>query len=191
MAGRLLAGFVSFIFPLMFAAHSGLTASFKGVNFPDYLIIGSQKCELNGVGVRKKFFIEVYYGALYLPYKSHDATKIIQDDVPKAVIMHVVYKKIDSKKWVDGWKEAFEEYLKRGTGSLKSRIDKFIGFFDEDVVKGGEVRISYDPGKGTEVEINGKVKGTVEGSDFMKALWSVWLGDNPVSKSLKEGMLGE
>ncbi len=190
MVKNFLAGFACLIFLLILLVNNGLSASFKGVSFPDYLIIGSQKCELNGVGIRKKFFIEVYYGALYLPYKTHNAEKVIQDDVPKAVIMHVVYKKIEPKKWVDGWREAFEKYL-QNSGDLKNKIDQFMGFFDETVLKGGEVCISYDPGKGTEVKINGKIKGTIEGSDFMKALWEVWFGDKPVSKSLKEGMLGE
>ena len=173
-----------------FVSGEALAKSFKGVNFPDFVIVGDKKCELNGIGIRKKFFIEVYYGALYLPYKSSDAKRIVQDNVPKAVIMHVVYKKIGPKKWVEGWKEAFEDSVKANTPGLKEKIEKFLSFFDEPVVRGGEVFISYDPRSGTEVKINGKLKGIVEGSDFMEALWNVWFGEKPVSKDLKKGMLG-
>jgi hypothetical protein len=40
------------------------------------------------------------------------------------------------------------------------------------------------------VRINAELQGTVPGNDFFRALLKIWLGDRPVSKSLKQGMLG-
>ena len=35
-----------------------------------------------------------------------------------------------------------------------------------------------------------KKKGVIEGYDFKKALFGIWLGDNPADEGLKEGLLG-
>jgi hypothetical protein len=37
--------------------------------------------------------------------------------------------------------------------------------------------------------LNGESKGTIEGADFAQALFSIWLGQKPVSKSLKVALL--
>jgi hypothetical protein len=50
--------------------------------------------------------------------------------------------------------------------------------------------LTYIPGKGTELTLNGKSKGTVEGADFAAALFSIWLGPKPISESLKKELLG-
>ena len=38
---------------------------------------------------------------------------------------------------------------------------------------------------------NGEVKVVVPGLAFKKALFGIWLSDDPVQDDLKEGMLGE
>jgi Chalcone isomerase-like len=44
---------------------------------------------------------------------------------------------------------------------------------------------------GTQVNMNGKMLGTVEGGAFNQALLKVWLGEKPVDASLKKAMLGQ
>jgi hypothetical protein len=40
--------------------------------------------------------------------------------------------------------------------------------------------------------MKGAKKGTIiQGVDFKKALFSIWLGDQPADKNLKKGMLGK
>ena len=75
--------------------------------------------------------------------------------------------------------------------SLRERITTFNSFFDKDLIKNDRVTISYVPGLGTSVKINDETKGTIPGSDFMQALWAIWLGANPADNGLKEGMLGK
>lgn len=180
-------------FTLLFVGLSyfyGSAAEFKGVIFEDSLTVGNTDCILNGVGVRKKFMVEVYYGGLYLPSKSKDDKAVIEMDVPKAVVLKVVYKKVDADKWRAGWVEGFAKTAPSPGGDLKDRIDKFVSFFDEPLVKGEEVRLLYIPGRGTEVVIKGRSRGVVPGNDFMKALWAIWFGEKPASEELKRGMLG-
>lgn len=39
-------------------------------------------------------------------------------------------------------------------------------------------------------KLNGELKGTIEGDDFVTALLRVWLGAKPPTEDLKNGMLG-
>ena len=75
--------------------------------------------------------------------------------------------------------------------ALKSKIDTFNGYFNESARKGDTIVITYIPGKGTEVSIKNRVRGVIEGKEFMQALFSIWFGPNPPTKGLKEGMLGD
>jgi len=43
----------------------------SGIHFADTVDVNGQKLWLNGVGKRKKFFVTVYAGALYLPKNQH------------------------------------------------------------------------------------------------------------------------
>ncbi len=178
-------------FYLLAAALEVGAVEFKGVAFPDELSIGGTKCLLNGIGVRKKFFISVYYGAFYSKAKVSDAETAIRSDQPKGIVIHVVYKQVDPEKWTEGWKEGFSKNVPQPSETLKKKIDTFIQYFTDPVKRGEEVRLLYEPGIGTRVIIRGVEKGVVPGTDFMEALWKIYFGPHPASESLKEAMLGQ
>ena len=66
---------------LMFAA-PGSAEEVGGVAIPDSLTAGNVPLVLNGAGLRKKLFIKIYAGALYLQEKSQDPRKIIAAEAP-------------------------------------------------------------------------------------------------------------
>lgn len=145
---------------------------------------------LNGAGIRKKFFMDIYVGALYLPARTSSAEAIISDTGAAGVDMHIVYKEIDRQKLTDGWEDGFRLNLTADQlAALRPKLDSFNALFTA-VRKGDVIRIAYIPGTGTEVRINDVMRGAVEGNDFFRALLKVWLGDRPVSKSLRQEMLG-
>jgi len=55
---------------------------------------------------------------------------------------------------------------------------------------GDRYSLTYIPGKGTELALNGEHKGTIEGSEFAAALFSIWLGNKPIDKTFKKQILG-
>ena len=59
----------------------------------------------------------------------------------------------------------------------------------EDVKPGDRYSLTYIPGKGTELALNGEPKGIVEGSEFAAALFSIWLGKKPIDESFKKQIL--
>lgn len=145
---------------------------------------------LNGAGIRKKLFFKVYLGSLYLPELQSDAQKIINGDGPVRVQMDMLYSKVEKEKLIDAWNDGFTANLSSDElNALNEPIQRFNEMFDT-LVKGDRIEIDYIPGKGTRVTINSKQKGTVAGAGFRKALLKIWLGDEPVTDSLKKAMLG-
>jgi hypothetical protein len=58
-----------------------------------------------------------------------------------------------------------------------------------NVAEGDDMVMTYVPGKGTVVSVKGLEKGTIEGKDFADALFTVWLGADPVQENLKADLL--
>ncbi|NIA20161.1 MAG: hypothetical protein GWP07_07015 [Xanthomonadaceae bacterium] len=170
---------------------SSEAASMKGVTLNDTTTLAGQKLQLNGIGLRKKFFLSIYVTGLYLPKKTSSATEAITADVPKEIVMAFVYHKVGKEKIIEGWNEGFFNNSQEKLSELKAGIDQFNGYFTNDLVKGDRIDLFYQPEVGTSVTINNKKLGVIPGKDFMQALWAIWLGDNPADSKLKGQLLGK
>ncbi len=174
------------------ALQSAHAVTIEGIEIPDTITQadGGQQLLLNGAGIRKKFFMDIYIGALYLPAKTTDSNAILGDSGPASVLMHFLYSEVSKEKIIDGWKDGLKANIDPDTmHSLAQDLERFNALF-RTVREGEVIRIDYQPGTGTEVRINGELQGAVAGNDFYRALLKVWLGPKPVSKALKNAMLG-
>jgi Chalcone isomerase-like len=161
-----------------------------GVAVPDTVTVADTPLQLNGAGMREKFFMDIYIGALYLPARTTDVTAILSDTGPAGVLMHILHGTIDRDRITDAWSEGMSANLAdREMHALQPTLDSFNRLF-VTVHKGDIIRIDYHPGQGTEVRINDELRGTVGDNTFFRALLKVWLGPEPVSRSLKQAMLG-
>ena len=161
-----------------------------GVDVPQSVTIENKALVLNGAGIRKKLFIKVYVGSLYLTAKQTAVGKILADPGAKSIVMNFLYKEVSTKKLVDGWNKGFADNSSaKEIKALQKRINQFNSLFTT-VYKGDEIRLDYVPGDGTQVRINGTLKGSVSGEDFYQALLKIWLGSNPADANLKDAMLG-
>ncbi len=161
-----------------------------GIEIADEAHVAGQRLPLNGAGSRSKFFIKVYVGALYLPTSTTDARQAIDMPGPKRVLMHFLYDDVPAPKLVRGWEEGFRNNLDAAAfRALEGRLEHFNSLL-EDMTTGDEIVFDLLPGEGVRVTVKGRDKGLVEGDDFMRALLSVWLGDDPADDGLKTAMLG-
>jgi len=184
---------VIILLSLLFASLPVMAKNIADVEIPDTLTLPNSEHELllNGAGIRKKFFMDIYIGALYLPARTQDSTAILTDTGAASVLMHFVYKEVGKDKIVDGWNDGLRENLSTSEfRAIAEPLEKFNALF-KAVSKGDVIRIDYRPATGTEVRINDEWRGVVEGNDFFRALLRIWLGEHPVSNSLKQGMLGK
>jgi hypothetical protein len=74
--------------------------------------------------------------------------------------------------------------------ALKLKIDQVNSYY-RSVHPGDQIAITYIPGLGSRVQINGEVKGVVPGEDFGKAFFAIWVGEHPVDKKAKRQLLGK
>jgi len=145
---------------------------------------------LNGQGARDKFFIDLYIGGLYLVEKNSSAKDIIEADKPMNIRLHIVSSLISSEKMRDGIQEGFKNSTNNNIEPLKEKIDTFISVFQEEIKENDIYDFVYVPKIGTKVYKNSKLQKTIEGLDFKKALYGIWLSQAPAQESLKKDMLG-
>jgi len=98
---------------------------------------------------------------------------------------------VTSDKMESAVREGFENSTKGNVAPFKSKIEAFINVFKAKLNKGDLFEIAYVPGKGVEVFKNGSLSSTIQGLDFKKALFGIWLCDKPAQEDLKEKMLGK
>jgi hypothetical protein len=71
---------------------------------------------------------------------------------------------------------------------LADPLEKLNALY-RDVQAGDRYALTYVPGKGTELALNGVPLGVVEGAEFSSALFAIWLGDQPLDEMLRERLL--
>lgn len=173
---------------------AGLTSAqteVGGVNLPNSETFQGQTLNLNGAGVREKLWIDLYAGGLYLTNKSSDASKIMGANEPMSIKLHIVSKLITSDKMMEAVNEGFENSTNGNTKPLAAKIKKFQDFFLDEIKRDDVFDIVYMPSMGVVVYKNDKELGVIEGMDFKKALFGIWLSNKPADDDLKEAMLGK
>jgi len=159
-----------------------------GVSFPETVQVGEKSLKLNGMGLRAAtaLRIKAYVGGLYLEQPSSDAATVIDSQQRKRVTMKFL-RNIDRDSLTSGWADSLR---KVGGKPLEPSIGEFSALIP-DVKTGDTMSFTWRPGTGLEVMMDGKVRGTVAGDDFARALFTVWFGPEPGDANLKRGMLGK
>jgi len=132
---------------------------------------------LNGSGIRKKFFIKVYKGSLFLPAKQSDAAAILAADTPRRMVMQFLYS-VGKGKIAEGWDEGLEANTPNASAEVKANFKTLASWMD-DMKDGQRIVLTYIPGAGTTVEVNGHNKGTLAGKPTADAILATWIGPKP------------
>jgi chalcone isomerase-like protein len=164
-----------------------LAGELVGVTMPDSVSVNGKNLVLNGMGLRRKSIIKVYVAGLYLPEKMKGGKAIIAADTERRMVMHFV-RSVGKDKICNAWHEGLENNSPDASEDVKKKFDTLCGYM-EDVSEGGTYVFTYVPGTGTQVEVNGKNKGTIGGKDFADALFRCWIGSNPPSEDFKAGLV--
>jgi hypothetical protein len=159
------------------------------VQVPDSVTVGGKTLALNGAGLRSKFFVKVYVGALYLEQRSSDPAAIVAADAPWMVSL-TFKREVEKKQILEAFKEGFEKNSAADLATLTpglARLDAGM----KDLKTGDVLEFAYLPGAGSTITGPGGVDVTVEGKVFAAALLRNWLGEKPADGDLKSGMLGK
>ncbi len=159
------------------------------VSFPDQTTVGGHALTLNGLGLRQATIlrVNVYVAGLYVTKPSPDPNGILGAPGTKQLILHFV-RDVGRSDLNKAWDEGFEVNAKTQLAALKERIEKLKSVMT-DMKTGERLSFTHNPGS-LLVDVGGATKGTIEGDDFAKAFFSIWLGAHPPNSSLKAGLLG-
>jgi hypothetical protein len=130
----------------------------------------------SGTRVKTVVLVDVKVYSISHFMKQAPATKskqaVIDADVDKKFVWTML-RDVDHEKVVQTLKDAFAA---NGYGDA-GNIGKFVGAFSAELKEKSKVTIKYDAEKkATTVSVGGGGSATVEGVDFMKAVWKIWFG---------------
>lgn len=160
-----------------------------GVNLPDTVEISGQQLQLNGYGIRKKYFFKIYVGSLYTAQKATTTAQVVDARGGKLLRMNFLYSKIEKEKIVGG----FAEGIKKNSPELVDdpAVIKFLGLFDADFIEGNQVDLAISADNQVSASHNGRNLGTIQSAKLAKAILLIYLGNEPADDDMKEGMLGD
>jgi hypothetical protein len=176
-----------FLFPFLVTPATAQTVTIENVVFADRVTIAGESVPLrNAALLRYLRFIKVYVAALYLP-ASIPGDDVLSD-VPKR--LEIAYLVAFSK---DDFAKGAAPVLERNLtatelAAVQERIDRLNAAY-QDVQPGDRYALTYAPGEGTELTLNGAPLITIEGADFAAAYFGVWLGREPIDDKLKRDLL--
>ena len=165
-----------------------LAGTLAGVTLPDEVNTPNATLVLNGMGLREKFWVDVYVAGLYLTERESNPQRIISARQPKRVHTQFIFPAVPREKMQD----TLYENLAKNPDISRATQDKIKQCLEmmEDFTEGDDIIFDYAPNKGTTIIVKGVTKGTILGDEFMEAIFSIYLGPNPASHNLKSGMLG-
>lgn len=171
-------------------APAALAGTLEGVTLPDDTTVGDRKLVLNGMGLREAtiLMVNVYVAGLYVPQKSSDPQTLLEEDVPKRIVLRFV-RGVSREKLVEAWSEGFAKNAGGKKDAVAPGLDRLSAAM-RDVKKGETVALTYVPDSGTTVTIGDRDVATIPGADFARVLFAVWLGPAPPNVGLREGLLG-
>jgi hypothetical protein len=159
----------------------------EGVQFSSTFAAGDVELELSCVGLlRYMYVVKGYVAALYVD-REVAATDVLAD-VPKRLEINYFWD-LEGKAIGD----AGEQLVARNVDAaalkrLQPQLAQIRSLY-EDVRPGDRYALTYVPGRGTELALNGKVLGVMPGSEFARAYFSIWLGEQPMDVALRNQLL--
>lgn len=180
------------VFATGFSPVMGQTKKYFGEQVPTSLDANGTNLILNGAGLREKLWLDLYVGSLFVQSKTSDAKAVITADQPMAIRLQIVSGLITSDKMIEACKEGFTKSAKDGYKTSQAKMDQFMNVFKMDeIVDGNNYNLIYTPGTGVQIYLAGKLKDTIPGLEFKKALFGIWFCSEPADEDLMEGMLGK
>ncbi len=177
---------------LCLASSAASGAEVAGVRLDDKTQVESRELVLNGAGLRKRLFFNVYVIGLYLAQKKSDPAAVLALDGPKRAAIYML-----RDVGADTFSDALIEGLRANTTDdeyrlLEPRVQELTAIMRElkEAKKGMAMSLDWT-GAATQLVVNGKPAGKpIAGEDFYRALLRIWLGDKPVQDDLKKSLLG-
>lgn len=153
----------------------------------------AQGLTLRGAGIRSRFHVlKLYVAALYTARPCATAAEVLDGRQAAAVRLEIVSRLVGADRMAAAVEKGFRQATQANTASLQPRLDKLVAAIRSQPIRRGQVfTFVGQPGTGVTVFRNGTKLVQLEGDDFRRTLFAVWLGNHPVDADLKKALLAK
>jgi long-chain acyl-CoA synthetase len=177
---------------LFFLCSSVQAIEINGVKLDPVVHLGNSNLILNGAGVRTKWIFDLYVAALYTAGKKSSAEAVLADAAEKRIALHIL-SNIGAENLLYVFNKAIENNQSEvELQAMEKTLHEFGNILRKmnRVSKGDVILFDYQPGIGTQISVNGSLRGTIPGPVFAQAWLKIWLGEYPVQQDVKLKLLG-
>ncbi len=171
------------------SANPPASVDIAGVNFAKMYATPDGKLSFRGGALlRYMVFIKAYAGALYMP-DGADHRQALGAVARRLELSY--FHAISAEDFAKATRQKIADNLApEALAAMSERIDHFNALY-RDVSPGDRYALTYVPGQGTELSLNGEVLGRINGDDFAAAVFAIWLGPDPIDHDFKTALLGQ
>jgi hypothetical protein len=163
-------------------------AKIEGTYFDESYLAGDTTLKIRGTGLLRYLgFIKAYVGAFYLD-ENCPIDEALTDRAKRIEVQN--FQAIKGKDFGPATNKSIAKNVDPETFERLLPQIEFHNALYVDVQPGDRYSLTYIPGRGTELALNGEPRGVIEGAEFAAALFSIWIGQEHIDKSFKKQILG-
>lgn len=166
---------------------------YEDQEFEERISLAGSTLQLNGLGMRAVSIIKGYLAGLYLMAPARTPEAVYSAAGPKRIVMHILLN-ASTEEFVKAINKGVQRNCSEAEqAALQTQLPPFMAQLRQvgQVRKRDVILMDWLPGSGTQLTVNRKPVGAAVGAgELYTALLKVFLGDRPVDKRLKAGLLG-
>ena len=161
----------------------------EGIAFDKTFRVEDTILHLRGYGLlRYLVFIKAYVGALYMT-PAEEARDPLGATSPRRLELEYFHA-IRAEDFAEATRQKIADNVTPETlAAIAERLERFNDLY-RDVQPGDRYALTYLPGRGTELSLNGVPLGSIAGEDFAAAVFAIWLGPAPIDEGFRDSLLG-
>lgn len=158
-----------------------------GAHLDATVTVNERPLQLNGYGIRTKWWVKVYIGSLFTAKPMSTVTDVMSDPSDKLIRLNFLHSKVDREKITEAIREGFTN-----TRMDESDVAKrFLALFNRDFLRGDTVDLVLGADGTVVYKHNNQIMGTITSKPLVKGILGIYLGPVPADEALKRGMLGK
>lgn len=151
--------------------------------------VASEHLPLQGISPHRHLGIRIFTAALYAPGTALSSNSVLSD-IPRHLVIRY-HHRIKKENFI----KIADKHLKKIPSvrweRIRERVQKINSVY-ENVKPGDEYALTYVPGVGTTLSLNGEPKTLIQGEDFAMDYFGIWLSERSVNQRMtKELLSGE
>jgi hypothetical protein len=155
--------------------------------FESTIRLDEQTLERRGTGHFTYWFWSLYDGALYLP--AEEAPEAVLEVVPKRLDL-AYFREIPAEKMVEAGQKILRKNVTEAEWNLIADRLTRINAAYQTVDEGDRYQLTFVPGRGTTLSLNGEELITIPGDDFARLYFRIWFGEDPVGADFRDDLMG-